>query len=102
MSTQPDISEEERRHEAVDVTVRSPAGHSHEFRFRLDEFGAEAAATAIAYFVERKEIEPGDYVLELLRDGVKTPISDTARLRDYDLHNGDELHLITAKPQVDG
>jgi len=102
MSDSTDDGEEGRHHDAVEVTVRSPAGHSHEFRFELDEFGAEAAATAIAYFVERKEIEAGDYVLELLRDGERTPIADTARLRDYDLHNGAELHLITAKPQVDG
>jgi hypothetical protein len=40
--------------------------------------------------------------LELVRDGVSTPIADTARLGDYDLRDGDQLHLIPAKPQVDG
>ena len=87
---------------AVEVIVRSPAGTPHPFNFRLHELGAEATAKAIAYFVGKQEIEPGDYALELVRDGVANPIADTARLSDYDLHDGDELRLIPEKPQVDG
>jgi hypothetical protein len=89
-------------HHSVNVVVRTPAGASHDFTFQLDELGATAAAKAIEYFVKHEEIEAGDYVLELVRDGKPTPIADTARLSDYDIHDGDELHLITAKPQVDG
>lgn len=89
-------------HHTVDVVVRTPAGASHDFTFRLDELGATAAAKAIEHFVKHEEIEAGDYVLELVRDGVPTPIADTARLSDYGLRDGDQLHLIAAKPQVDG
>ena len=32
---------------AVEVVVRTPAGTPHDFRFGLDELGAQAAATAI-------------------------------------------------------
>ena len=95
-------SEMHHHEHAVEVIVRSPAGTPHPFSFGLDELGAQAAATAIAYFVGKHEIEPGDYALELVRDGVATPIADTARLSDYDLHNGDELRLIPEQPQVDG
>jgi uncharacterized ubiquitin-like protein YukD len=101
----PDHDHDHHQHQPdddVELIVRSPAGASHPFRFELDEFAAQAAATAIAYFVERREIEPGDYALELIRDDKATPIADTSRLGDYDLHDGDQLHLITAKPQVDG
>jgi hypothetical protein len=94
---------EEHHHDHdVEVTVRTPAGASHPFRFELDELAARAAATAIGYFIEKHEIEPGDYALELIRDGQPTPIADTSRLGDYGLRDGDQLHLITAKPQVDG
>ena len=102
MSNVPSHPEPGQDHDDVALIVRSPAGASHPFRFELDEFAAHAAATAIAYFVEKNEIEPGDYALELIRDGEPTPIADTSRLSDYDLRNGDQLHLITAKPQVDG
>lgn len=95
-------SEMHHHEHAVEVIVRSPAGTPHPFSFGLDELGAQAAATAIAHFVGKHEIEPGDYALELVRDGVATPIADTARLSDYDLHDGDELRLIPEQPQVDG
>ena len=39
MTTQPDVTEEERRHKSVEVTLRSPAGHSHQFRFEPDGLG---------------------------------------------------------------
>ena len=95
--------EETHRHErAVEVIVRSPAGTPHQFRFGLGELWAQAAAAAISYFVDKQEIEPGDYALEVVRDGVATPIADTARLGDYELRDGDELHLVAEKPQVDG
>jgi len=94
--------QEPGRDHDVEVIVRTPAGADHPFRFKLDELGARAAATAIDYFVEKHEIEAGDYALELIRDGQPTPIADTARLGDYGLRDGDQLHLITVKPQVDG
>ena len=84
------------------VTVRTPAGVPHDFDFREEELVAEAAAKAIAHFVDKHELESGDYGLELVRDGTATDLLDTNTLRDYEVKDGDVLHLIPEKPQVDG
>jgi hypothetical protein len=86
----------------VEVTVRTPAGASHRFRLGLNELVIRALATAVAYFVEKGEIEAGDYALELIRNGQPTALADTGRLGDYGLRDDDQLHLISEKPQVDG
>ena len=88
--------------EKVEVTVRTPAGASAEFKFRLAELTIEATSRAIEHFVAKRELEAGDYGLELIRGGGATPMLDTNELRDYGLRDGDVLHLIPEKPQVDG
>jgi hypothetical protein len=86
----------------VEVKVRTPAGVTHEFRFAEREFVASAMAQAVAHFVEHKQLAPGDYALALIRDGQVDPLLDTARIGDYHLAKGTELHLINEVPQVDG
>lgn len=86
----------------VRVVVRTPAGASHDFNFQGRELVAEAAAKAIEYFVGQNLLEPGDYGLELVRDGQSTDMLDTNTLADYGVRDGDTLHLIPEKPQVDG
>jgi hypothetical protein len=40
--------------------------------------------------------------LAVVRDGRIDPMLDTARIGDYHLTEGTELHLINEAPQVDG
>lgn len=89
-------------HDVVEVVVRTPAGASQLFNFGRHELAANAVAKSIDYFVTKHEIEPGDYALELVREGQVTPIPDTARFSDFDIRDKDQLHLITERPQVDG
>ena len=96
------VPEDRQGHEPIKVVVRTPAGASRLFTFDRHELGANAVATSIDYFVAKHEIEPGDYGLELVREGQATPIPDTARLSDFDIRDEDQLHLITERPQVDG
>ncbi|MGO9198034.1 MAG: hypothetical protein ACLQK4_13020 [Acidimicrobiales bacterium] len=86
----------------VEVKVRTPAGISHEFRLAEDEFVASAMAQAVAHFVEHSQLAPGDYALAVVRDGRVEPLLDTARVGDYHLTAGAELHLVNEAPQVDG
>ncbi len=96
------VPEDHQGHDVVEVVVRTPAGASQPFTFDRHELAANAVATSIDYFVKKHEIEPGDYALELVREGHGTPIPDTARLSDYDIRDKDQLHLIAERPQVDG
>ena len=102
MSSSTSTEAQQHYHGNAEVTVRTPAGASHSFRFGLNEFVAAAIATAIAFFVERRELAPGDYGMAVLRDATPVEMADTARLGDYDVVDGDVLHLVVEAPQVDG
>ena len=86
----------------VAVNVRTPAGITHEFRLAEEEFVASAMAEAVGYFVEHNQLAPGDYGLAVAKDGQVEPLLDTARVGDYHLATGAELHLVNEAPQVDG
>jgi hypothetical protein len=86
----------------VTVKVRTPAGAGHEFTFSSEELVADAVAESIGYFVGKKELAQGDYGLAVVRDGTTVELQDTARIGDYDLHDGEELHLVPEAPQIDG
>jgi hypothetical protein len=94
------VEASEERH--VEVVIRTPAGISRDFRLSEREFVASVVAAAVARFVEHKELASGDYALGLVRDGEVESMLDTARVEDYHLAKGSELHLINAAPQVDG
>jgi hypothetical protein len=98
----PLIEKPEDHQTEVAVTVRTPAGASHSFTFKLDELVTQAVFQSIRYFVERSELAPGDYGLALVREGRAEDLTDTSRLDDYRIVNGDFLHLIPEAPQVDG
>ncbi len=86
----------------VEVKIRTPGGITHEFRLAEEEFVAMAIAQAVAHFVEHNQLAPGDYALAVVRDGRVEPLLDTARVGDYHLTSGAELHLVNEAPQVDG
>lgn len=86
----------------VTVNVRTPAGITHEFRLADEEFVASAMAEAVEYFVDKRELAPGDYGLAVVKDGQIEPLLDTARVGDYHLAPRAELHLVNEAPQVDG
>ena len=93
---------EHEHHEHVRVVVRTPAGASHTFTVKLDELVVAAVATFVEYFVHAHELAPDDYSLAVVRDGTATPMVDTEELRAYGLVDGDVLHLVVTRPQVDG
>ena len=86
----------------ITVTIRTPAGHHHDFEVRAHERVDKVAREAVRYFVERHELEEGQYGLALIHDGVAKPMEDAARLEDYDVRQGDVLALISKQPQIDG
>jgi hypothetical protein len=102
----------------VHVTVRTPAGAAGEFDYQGDELVISAVNTAVEYFVTRaqptsrpparsapsieRQLAPGDYGMTVVRHGESTDMTDTSKLDDYGIVDGDELHLINEKPQVDG
>jgi uncharacterized protein (DUF2141 family) len=92
----------ERYEGHVEVKVRTPGGISHEFRFAEEQFVASAIAQAVAHFVEHEQLAPGDYAMAVVRDGRAEPMLDTARVGDYHLSAGAEVHLVNETPQVDG
>ena len=96
------MADSKEYHGHVDVKVRTPAGITEPFRFAEAEFVAAAMATAVAHFVKHNQLAPGDYGLAVVRDGRIDPMLDTARIGDYQLAEGTELHLINEAPQVDG
>jgi hypothetical protein len=89
-------------HEHIRVTVRTPSGASHEFSFRPAELVVAATATAVEHFVKAKELAPDDYGLALVRSGTAVALLDTNELRSDAIVDGDVLHLVIEKPQVDG
>jgi hypothetical protein len=92
----------DKRDKTLEVTVRTPAGHPHEFSFNDNTRVDKAAREAERYFVAQGELEGGDYGLALVRDGRVVELADGGRLDDYGIVDGDVLALYPKKPQVDG
>ena len=59
-------------------------------------------AQSVAHFVDHDQLAPGDYALAVVHEGRVEPLLDTARIGDYHLSTGAELHLVNEAPQVDG
>lgn len=94
-----DISSQEK---TVDVTVRTPAGHPHQFTFKDRERVSKATREAVEHFVATGELANGDYGLTLLRDGRAIELNPGGRLDDYGVIDRDTLALYNKRPQVDG
>jgi hypothetical protein len=84
------------------VTIKTPAGHQHQFRVSGEQRVETVTARAVAYFVKHGELAEGKYVLAVMRDGTAEDMTASARLEDYGVHQGDVLVLIVGEPQVDG
>ncbi len=86
----------------LEVTVRTPAGHPHEFTFNDHERVEKATNDAVDHFVSTGELAAGDYGLALIREGRTIELAPGARLDDLDIVDGDVLALYNKRPQVDG
>ena len=84
------------------VVIRTPGNIPGTFEIRLHDRVDKVVREAVGYFVARNELAAGDYGLALVRDGNGVELNDAGRLDDYDIVEGDELHLINRAPQVDG
>jgi hypothetical protein len=87
---------------SVEVTVRTPAGHPHEFTFKMNERVSKATGEAVEHFVRTGELADGEYGTALIRDGRTIELAPGARLDDYDIVECDTLALYNKRPQVDG
>lgn len=87
---------------AVTVTIRTPGNIPGTFEVREHDRVDKVAREAVDFFVGRSELAAGAYSLAVIRDGKGVEMNDAARLEDYDVIDGDELHLVNRAPQVDG
>jgi hypothetical protein len=95
-------SAHDKRDKRVDVTVRTPAGHSAPFTFKANERADKVVRVAVDHFVTQGQLAAGDYSLAVVRDGDAVDLADAGRLDDYAIVDGDVLVLISKAPQVDG
>ena len=86
----------------VDVTVRTPAGHSAPFTFKANERADKVVRVAVDQFVSQGQLAAGDCSLAVVRDGDAVDLADAGRLDDYGIVDSDVLVLISKAPQVDG
>ncbi|SCL36364.1 hypothetical protein GA0070624_5533 [Micromonospora rhizosphaerae] len=93
---------ERRRARSYTVEVRTPAGFEALFRVHPDELVEKLATQAERHFVNKGELAPGNYRLELLKDGTTVPLTPSATLRDSGVTAGAVCALVVADPQVDG
>lgn len=88
--------------QTLTVVIRTPGNTPEHFELRGHDRVDKATREAVTYFVGRNELVAGDYGMALVRDGEGLELNDAGRLEDYDIVDGDELHLINRVPQVDG
>lgn len=86
----------------ISVTVRSPQGASLTLKVNVEEKVGTVDKKAVDDFVKEKLMQPGDYALVLVRGAQSTEMADDQPLEKYGVVNGDVLHLVPRKPQVDG
>jgi hypothetical protein len=89
-------------HKTITVTIRTPAGHPHDFEFEPSARVAEVIHVVVAHFVTVGQLAAGDYGLSVIRDGRAEDMAEGARLEDFGIHTGDVLALTVKGPQVDG
>jgi hypothetical protein len=87
---------------SLDVAVRTPSGASAAFTFGHNTKVAEATRVSVDHFVDNGEMTDGDYGLALARDGQAIELDPKDQLDEVGVIDGDVLHIINKKPQVDG
>lgn len=92
----------DRPDKTITVVIRTPGNIPGTFEIRRHDRVDKVVREAVGYFVGRNELAAGDYGLALVRDGNGVELNDAGRFDDYDIVEGDELHLINRAPQVDG
>ena len=93
---------EDHTRRSYDVTVRTPAGFSREFRVRATMHVASLTSRAVDYFADHGRLTGDNWRLELVVDGHSAPLVASARLGDAGVHAGAMLALVSMDPQVDG
>jgi hypothetical protein len=96
------MTAESVKHKTITVTIRTPAGHPHEFTFELSVRVGEVIDVAVAYFVAAGQLATGNYGLAVIRHGRAEDMADGARLEDYGIDSREVLALTVKGPQVDG
>jgi hypothetical protein len=92
----------ERGNQRITVTIRTPAGTPHEFDVRTHDRVSKVTREAVDYFIGQNQLQAGNYGLAVVRDGRATAMTDSGRLEDYDVTDGETLALFTKDPQADG
>ena len=90
------------RNRDITVTIKTPAGIGATFEVREHDRVDKTVRVAVEYFVGSNQLAAGNYGLAVIRDGIAVDMTDAARLEDYKVTEGDELHLVNRDPQVDG
>jgi hypothetical protein len=88
--------------DGTEVIIRTPAGAGAPFVARSHDRVAKLTREAIDYFATRGLLADGEYDLALVRESGETlELLSSARLEDYEIGEGDTLHLLPKAPQVD-
>jgi hypothetical protein len=90
------------QNKTISVTIKTPAGIGSSFNVHPHDRVDKTTRTAADHFVSTNQLAAGNYGLAVIRNGVGDDMTAAARLEDYDVIEGDELHLINLDPQVDG
>lgn len=88
----------------LDLTIRATNGSPWETgQFKSDDTVEEVTRKAVQHFVAKKIMQPGDYDLVLVVDGVgRPPLHPGDHLEDVDVGDRAVLVLAPREPQVDG
>jgi len=87
---------------SITVTVRTLAGHAHDFTVHGHDRVDKVVREAVSYFVGTGELAAGPYGLAVVRGGTGVTLEDAGRLDDAGVGAGDVLTLVSKQPQVDG
>ncbi len=90
--------------EHLDLTIRATNGSPWEtHEFKTDETVQELIDKAVKHFEHEKVMQPGDYDIVLVVDGVAQPPLDPAdEIADTGIREHSILALTPHEPQVDG
>jgi len=86
----------------VTVDVATPSNESRPFTVNAHERVDKLARDAVKEFVAAGLMADLDCGLALVVAGVATPLDDTARLDELNIHTGARLVLVVKKPKTDG
>lgn len=99
-----DKTDTKTKPEHLDLTIRATNGSPWEtHEFKTDDTVEELIDKAVKHFVHKKVMQPGDYDLVLVVDGVAQPPLDPAEvIANTGVRDHSVLSLTPHEPQVDG